>query len=399
MLKKRFWNNYVRGLFILVFLSGYVTLSGTNAVAAQTVLFYANASERAKCENALGYMYEEDDIPVISEDSDIISMDTYEDNRYRLGRYGNSVIKNLNSTSVVTISSSNPDVVDVGYCEWGTSDTDIDDYFGSILINGNDINGYEIPVIEFRAKSADNKKHKAKADITITIADTEGKHEPIVRMFQINVKGVKPKLSAKYTKTNFDIDSIYLDLSKITRNSKITISANKDKAFVVEWGGKNGKGVTVGKKAKRIWRSDDGICLKPKKLGKLTVKVTVKQDGYTVTKSYKLNVVKYVNPFKSVKIYDKRGKSQEIAKYYDKGTYTTGYMYGHTGKCTVILKSDYSMTKVNYYDYGAGKEKTCKLKRSNGGYTFEVDGRCSCYYVICKDKSGNIYEMKLGRGC
>lgn len=397
MLKKRFWNNYVKSLLILFFSLGYVTLPGINAVSAQTVMFYGNTYAGTKCKNALTYMYDEDDIPVISEDSGTVSMDTYENNTYTLGSYNNSVIDNLNYSSVVTITSSNPDVVDVGYCDY--SNWGIDDYYGEISIKGNDIYGREIPVIEFRAKKADNKKHKAKAEITITISDAEGKHEPIVRTFQVNVKGVKPKLSAKYTKTNFDINSIYLEISNITRSSKITISANKDKAFVVEEGGKNGKGVTVGKKAKRIW-VNYSIRLIPKKTGKLTVKVTVKQDGYTVTRSYKLNIVKYVNPFKSVKLYDKQGKSQEIAKYYDKSQFAgTAYPYGYTGKCTIVLKSGYSITKVTYYDYKTGKEKTCKLRRSNGKYIFEMDGKHPIYYVICKDKNGNIYKMLVGREC
>ena len=203
-------------------------------------------------------------------------------------------IEGLKSTSVVTITTSDADVVELSYRYKKTGNSYYTyDETDSLVLTGKNLKnkaGNKVSNIKLEAVRA------GKATVTVEV-DTNG--EITTKEYRVTVKGCKAvcgKLSKKTIKT---IEETGILLENITPYAKVSISANKNKAFLVRVDNEKEdkiKKVYVNKKAKTINLPSNEIEISPKKPGTYRFTVRVEQDGKVTKRKYTLKVTKYENP-------------------------------------------------------------------------------------------------------
>lgn len=333
-------------------------------------------------------------VNVTTENITLTTVDDISETTYHL-----SEIKGMTSASVITLSSDNTDVA--GFCyyeEKVTSNVQEGEtiYADSITAKGSNIKlgeqelkkGKWITSIGIVAKRAGNATVTVKVDNSGIITS---------QVYNVTVKGVEPKLTKWKKKTIRTCDTTYIDIQNLSTYGTVTISSNKDKAFAI----KEYIGETEKYKKAYIGKTDkiidvyDTIEIIPNKTGNIDINVKIEQDGYTVTYTYKLNVVKYVNPIKTFKI----GNKNYAKKFNKKADIATGrgltkkeckYTLGKTYK--LKLKKGYKLVKITYRkknEWGWVKPHTLKKNSTKLPKDFWE------LYIVYKDKKGRKWTNSI----
>lgn len=290
-------------------------------------------------------------------------------------------ITDLTSDTIVTMSCDNTYVAGVSYG-------------GEAKDEGITLNGNEQELTKGKWTASDLRieaRRAGTAVVTVNIA-TVGKVTS--KSYYVTVNGTEPVFFKKLIeeKKIRTCDEVALILPAKSNYAKITISSNKNKAFKLVNTASTKEKTVVGKIPQEIkW---DEVTMIPIKSGKISVIVTVEQDGKVYSKTYKLKVAKYVNPIASFKIGQK-----DFAKKFDKKTllrdgrglsvrdckYTLG---GKTYKIT--MKKGYKLVKITYRRYNEwGGVKPHTLKGSTLPKDFWE------LHIIYKDKKGRKWSNDI----
>ncbi len=101
-----------------------------------------------------------------------------------------------------------------------------------------------------------------------------------------------------------------------------------------------------------------GIQITPKKVGSSKVTIKIKRNGKTYTSTRTDYVLKYTNPFKSVKVGNK-----EYVKSFDK-THSPNIAFRGSKKVSVKTKSDWKVRSIWTYNNKDGKIKSYKNNKT-----------------------------------
>lgn len=305
-------------------------------------------------------------------------MDTGDDTDYMLPD-----ITDLTSDTTVTMFCDNTYVAGVAY-------------EGEAKDEGITLKGSEQKLTKGKWTASDLSIEARRAGTAVVTVNIATAGNVTSKSYYVTVNGTEPVLPRVLMdkKKARSYDEVMVGGIITSAYAKITIASNKNNAFRLECRNSNykTKKIMVGKKPKEI-KWDDMITLIPIKSGNISVIVTVEQDGKVYNKTYKLQVLKYVNPIASFKIGQK-----DFARKFDKRTllgdgrglsirdckYTLG---GKTYK--IKMKKGYKLLKITYRRHDEWGVKPHTLKGSTLPKDFWE------LYIIYKDKKGRKWSNDI----
>lgn len=314
--------------------------------------------------------------------------------------------------AVVTLSTDAPDVVQFRYWKWKVtkrdSDYDVVTANAPLVLNSSEIRHYDdsdedqedLPVGKWitNVSVASLKAGNAVVTMTVAYGGTE-----TTTSYQVTVKPIKPsvvKIAWKKQVTAVsDTNTLYI--KNTTKTAKVTMSANKKDAFRVIYStGDEFRQKVIGKKATAVemevgYNTVGEFDVIPLQSGSIALTVTVEQDGYRVSKTWKTKAAKYENPVQTCKI---GGKN--FAKKFDKwSVLNTGVSNGNLsvkeakktlGKSFDLkLKKGYQLVKITYRVKDEWTQTPHVLKEK------KLPKDVWELYIYYKDKKGKTRKLML----